>query len=391
MNPSTSASRSPLLAGVTVLELGTMVTAPLAGRMLADLGARVIKIENPAQGDPFRRHATGHDSPQFCAYNHGKESVALNLRETAGRAALLRMLESADVLIDNFRPGVLARLGLDDATLCAVNPRLVRCSITGFGRDGPYAQRPAYDSVALALSGVAALTVDPANPFFSGPTIADNVTGMYACYGVLGALYRRSQTGEGARIEINMLDASVAFIPDCIAIAGNLPGRITPHTRVAISQAYAVRCADEQLLALHLSSSQDNWLKLLGVLDRQEWQQDPRFASPASRASHFYVLNEMLGEAFRARPLSHWLSVLEAADLPHAPIRNVAEIADDPQLQHLGTLEDITSTSGTSYTAVRTPVLVDGVRPPIGSAPPTLGQHTEAVLAEFSARAPGGE
>lgn len=374
-----------LLDGVLVLELGTMVTAPLAGRMLADLGARVIKIENPGQGDPFRRHATQADSPQFCAYNHDKESVVLDLKSEAGQGAIRQLLASADVVIDNFRPGVMARLGLDDAQLEALNSKLIRCSITGFGTVGPYKNRPAYDSVALALSGVASLMLDPEAPFFSGPTISDNVTGMYACYGVLGALYRRAQTGQGARVEINMLDASVAFIPDCIAISSSLGRPMTPHTRPAISQAYSLICADGDMIALHLSSVQAVWLRLLNALKQPHWQEDVRFATPAERAQHFYELNDLLAATFAQRVSQDWLPILEAADIPHALVRSVSKVSDDSQLQALGTLDPLTSESGTSYTAVRCPILVDGERAPISTPPPRLGQHTEAVLAEFAA------
>ncbi len=376
-----------LLDGVLVVELGTMVTAPLAGRMLADLGARVIKVESPGQGDPFRRHATNQDSPQFCAYNHAKESVQLDLKSEDGHAAMLQLLRTADVVIDNFRPGVMDRLGLDDASLKALNPRLIRCSITGFGKAGPYRDRPAYDSVALAMSGVASLILDPRNPFFSGPTIADNVTGMYACYGILGALYRRTQSGEGTRIDINMLDASVAFIPDCIAIASALPRPMTPHTRPAISQAYSLVCSDGEMIALHLSSVQAVWLRLTEALGMVSWKQDARFLSPALRAENFYVLNDLLAETFCLQASSHWLPLLEAADIPHALVRGVSRVADDPQLQVLDTLRQTTSASGTVYTAVRCPLQVDGERAGIDAPPPQLGQHTEAVLMEFSVEA----
>ena len=180
-----------VLKGVRVVELSTMITAPLAGMMLADLGAEVIKVEHPEGGDPFRSFRGGHYSPHFTAYNRGKRSIKLDLRKDEGRAVLLKLIGRADILLENYRAGVMERLGLATGTLSAANPKLIHCSITGFGATGPYSERPAYDSVGLALSGIASLFLDPQNPQANGPTIPDNVTGMYACYGVLGALDER--------------------------------------------------------------------------------------------------------------------------------------------------------------------------------------------------------
>ena len=202
-----------VLDGVLVIELGTMITAPLAGMMLADLGARVIKVEHPKGGDPFRAYRGDLYSPHFSAYNRNKESVQLDLQSEKGQDALHKLIARADVLLDNYRPGVLGRLRLDDDTLSKLNSGLVRCSITGFGTDGPYRDRPAYDSVGIALSGLASLLLDPADPNAAGPTIADNVTGMYACNGILGALVNKAKTGRGSRVETNMLEVLDRFYP----------------------------------------------------------------------------------------------------------------------------------------------------------------------------------
>jgi len=179
-----------VLKGVRVIELGTMITAPLAAMMLADLGADVVKIERPDGGDPFRSFHGGLYSPHFIAFNRNKRSVALDLQSKTGKKTLRALLREADVLIDNYRSGVMDRLGLSAEFMRREYPSLIWCSITGFGADGPYALRPAYDAVAGALSGVASLTLDPTEPVASGPTIADNITGMYAAYGILGALLR---------------------------------------------------------------------------------------------------------------------------------------------------------------------------------------------------------
>ena len=192
-----------VLKGVRVVELGTMITAPLAGMMLADLGAEVIKIEHPQGGDPFRSFRGGQYSPHFVAYNRGKRSMQLDLGNEAGAAVLHKLLARSDILIENYRAGVMDRLSIGAGSLATTNPKLIHCSITGFGASGPYSGRPAYDSVGLALSGIASLFLDPENPQACGPTIPDNATGMFACYGILGALYERERTGRGRRVEVN--------------------------------------------------------------------------------------------------------------------------------------------------------------------------------------------
>ena len=223
-----------MLEGVTVLDLGTMITGPLAAMLLADMGADVIKVE-PPDGDPFRSFSKDGYSPQFVAYNRGKRSVVLDLRTADGQGALRRLLAGADVLIENYRPGTLARFGLP-AVLAAEFPRLVHCSITGFGRDGPYAARPAYDGVAQSYAGTLSLFLDPESPAVGGPTIADNVTGYTAALAVLGALVERGRTGRGRLVEVNMLEATMAFTPDAFTSQGM--GGAAPHnlSRVAASQ-----------------------------------------------------------------------------------------------------------------------------------------------------------
>src|SRR5215510_9424790 len=202
------------LDGVRVIELTTMITGPLAGMLLADLGAAVVKIENPDGGDPFRSFRGGHYGGHFIAYNRNKRSLTLDLRAERGRHVFRKLVRQADVLIDNFRPGVLDRLGLSYAELAQANPRLIHASITGFGADGPYRDRPSYDAVAQALSGVLSQFLDTQSPQPAGPTLSDNITGFYAAYAVLGALYERERTGTGCRIGTSMLEATIAFAPD---------------------------------------------------------------------------------------------------------------------------------------------------------------------------------
>jgi formyl-CoA transferase len=372
-----------LLDGVEVLELGTLITAPLAGMMLADLGANVLKIERPEGGDPFRNFRGGRYSPHFTAYNRGKRSMQLDLRTHKGREILLKLIATADVLLENFRPDVMARMELSRETLAAANPRLIHCSITGFGPTGPYSDRPCVDLVALALSGVASLFLDPDNPRVSGPTIADNVTGMYACYGILGALYEREQSGKGRYIEVNMLESAIAFIPDPFANETLIGLPNDPFTRVAMSQSYAVRCADGKLLAIQLSFAERFWEGLLAAIERPELAQDVRFATRQGRFTNYHGLVAELAVVFRTKPAAFWLSRLEAHDVPTAPIHTVREALDDPQVRHLGTFYEREHPTQGKVTGINRPIWIDGDRDVDALAPPTLGEHTSEVLGKL--------
>ncbi len=371
------------LDGILVVELGTMITAPLAGMMLADLGARVIKVEHPKGGDPFRAYRGDLYSPHFTAYNRNKESIQLDLQSLSGQDKLHRLLRHADVLLDNYRPGVLDRLRLDDRTLEQLNPRLVRCSITGFGDSGPYRERPAYDSVGIAMSGLASLLVDPEEPHAAGPTIADNVTGMYACYGILGALVSRGKTGKGARISTNMLESSIAFIPDTFATFTRLGIVSGPHTRVSTSQSYVFACSDGRLVALHLSTPDKFWKGLLAAIERPDLADDERFRTRDARVMHYEDLTSELAESFRAQPRAEWCRRLEAQDVPHAPVWSADEVIGDPQVRHLETFYEMRHSKEGAMTGIQRPVLIDGERGPNRMAAPTLGEHSAAITEEF--------
>jgi formyl-CoA transferase len=377
-----------VLKGVRVVELSTMITAPLAGMMLADLGAEVVKVEPPT-GDPFRSFRGGQYSPHFVAYNRGKRSIRLDLRQDAGRDAVLKLIARADILLENYRAGVMARLGLGPDVLQKTNPKLIHCSITGFGADGPYSERPAYDMVGLALSGIASLLVDPQAPQTTGPTIPDNATGMFACSGILGALYEREKTGKGRRVEINMLEAAIAFIPDPFANQTQLSIKNDPLTRVASSHSFAFRCADGKLLAVHLSSQSKFWEGLLTTIGRPELAQDPRFTTRDARIRNFVELTHALGDSIVTQPRAHWMALLEANDVPFAPVHNIEDVPDDPQVRHLGTFHTMKHPTEGDIVAIHRPVTIDGAREAHRLPAPTLGEHSAAVLTELGYDASG--
>ena len=372
-----------VLRGVRVVELGTMITAPLAGMMLADLGAEVIKVEHPEGGDPFRSFRGGLYSPHFAAYNRGKRSIKLDLRNEAGRDILLKLLGHADVLIENYRAGVMERLGLGADALTSANAKLIHCSITGFGATGPYSARPAYDSVGLALSGIASLFLDPNEPEASGPTIPDNATGMYACYGILGALFERERTGKGRRIEVNMLEAAISFIPDPFANHTQMGIWNDPLTRVASSHSFAFRCADGKLLAVHLSSQTKFWEGLLAALARPELASDARFKTSELRIRNFSELTRVLGEVVGGKSRADWMALLEQNDVPFAPVHNIPDVIADPQVHHLQTFRTLKHPTEGEITAIRRPVRIDGGRDGSDLPAPKLGEHTASVLKEL--------
>jgi crotonobetainyl-CoA:carnitine CoA-transferase CaiB-like acyl-CoA transferase len=371
------------LEGVRIIELTTMITGPLAGMLLADLGASVIKIENRENGDPFRYFRGGLYGGHFIAYNRNKRSMTLDLRSPRGKEILLALVRRSDVLIDNFRPGVLDRLGFADSVLIEANPRLIRASITGFGADGPYRDRPSYDAVAQSLSGVLSQFVDPQSPQVAGPTLADNITGFYAAYGVLGALYERERTGKGRRIETSMLEATIAFAPDAFINHKRYGVAVGPQTRVSASQSYAFRCSDGKLIAIHMSSQVKFWEGLLVAIERPDLATHPDFSTREQRIANYRALAGELAKSFATRPRGEWTQRLEAQDVPYAPVHNVDEVIADPQVQHLKTFYQVQHPKEGEVWGVYPPIFVDGKRPGTIAPPPVLGEHTTEILAEL--------
>lgn len=371
------------LSDILVIELGTVLTAPLAGMMLADMGARVIKVEHPDGGDPFRRHAGKLYSPHFTAYNRNKESIQLDLRSDEGKADLATLIAKADVLLDNYRSGVMSRLGFDDARLKDLNPRLIHCSITGFGAEGPYRDRPCYDAVAMALSGVSSQMIDPERPSLNGPSMSDNITGMYAAYGILAALHKRSRNGEGARVELSMLEASIAFSPEGYSQYTRL-GRVPePLSRVSVSQSYAFRCADGRLVSVHLSSVEKFWQGFVNAIERPDLLTDERFSTPAARAGHYLELAETVGTTMETQSREEWCRRFEANDVPFAPVNSVPEVMEDPQVKHLDVFYQVEHPEHGAITSIHRPVRINGERGPVDKAPPALGEHNDSIRAEF--------
>jgi crotonobetainyl-CoA:carnitine CoA-transferase CaiB-like acyl-CoA transferase len=373
-----------VLQGVRVLEQGTFITGPACGMLLGDLGADVIKIEQPGTGDPFRAFKGGLYSPHFQTYNRNKRSITLNPKEPPDRERLHALVKTADVYIQNFRPGVAEQLGVGEPQLRALNPRLIYCSISGFGATGPAADRPSYDTVAQAASGYLKLLVNPANPRVVGPAIADAVTGFYAAYGVLGALYERSRTGRGRKVEVSMLEAMTHWNLDAFThfySAGEVMG---PFSRPRVSQSYVMECKDGKWVALHMSSPEKFWQGLANAIERPGIFADPRFATREARIAHQEAMIEVLAERFATRTRTEWCNRLLAEDVPHAPMYDTDEALEDPQARHLQLLVSAQHPTMGEFRTVRPPVSFDGERSLSVRPPPTLGEHNgeiDAMLA----------
>jgi crotonobetainyl-CoA:carnitine CoA-transferase CaiB-like acyl-CoA transferase len=369
-----------VLSGVRVVEHGTFITGPAASMLLADLGADVIKVEQPA-GDPFRAFRGGTYSPHYQTYNRNKKSVRLDTRQRDDLVRFEGLITEADVYIQNFRPGVADKLGAGEARLRELNPRLIYCAISGFGADGPAAGRPVYDTVAQAASGFLKLLINPANPRVVGPAIADALTGFYAAYGILGALYEREKqkTTKGRRVEVSMFEAMTHFNLDAFTHLFSEGEVMGPYSRPSVSQSYVLPCADGEWIALHMSSPPKFWQGLAKAIEQPTLFEDPRFASREARIEHQGDLIELLRSLFVQRERAEWCRRLEALDVPYAPMYATDEVPDDPQAKHLQLFVDAAHPQGGRWRTVRSPVSFDGERALEVTAPPLLGDH-DAVL-----------
>lgn len=377
------------LADITVLEMGTFITGPAAGMLLADLGAKVIKIEQPVTGDPFRAFKGGLYSPHYQTYNRNKHSVTLNTRDPDDLAVFDALVADADVFIQNFRPGVAAKLGVDADRLRAINPRLVYASISGFGAEGPDRDRPAFDTVAQAASGFLRLLVNPANPRVVGPAIADSMTGFYTALGVLAALNERHATGRGRRVETSMFESMCHFNLDDFThlfSAGEIMG---PLSRPHVSQSYVFECSDAKWIALHMSSPAKFWENLAEVVGRPDMLSLPEFKGRDERIANYENVVALLAPLFRQRKRDEWCDLLTAREVPHSAMRTSEEAATCPQAEALGlVVEDANGPQG-PFRTIRFPVSFDGERMTDVVAPSLLGADNDAITEPLRKRPPG--
>ena len=374
------------LNGITVLEFASYVSGPYAGMMLGDLGAEVIKIEPAGGGDPFRGWGAADYSATFGSVNRNKKSVILDLKSEQGRATAVALAARADVLIENYRPGAMARLGLGYESLQKLNPRLVYVSITGFGSSGPYADRAGYDTVGQAMSGLLSVLTNLSNPEPMGISLSDHLTGMMAAYGTLGALMARERTGRGQRVETSLLAASVAFLGENAARFFETGSRPTRETRARSAQVYAFTDVAGRGFVVHLSSPAKFWEGLTVAAGHLEWQQDPRFRTKKDRQQNYHALRDSLADIFRTREREHWLQLLREHDVPSAPIYTLDEVFADPQVKHLGLRRELPHPKIGHVALVGGGISLSDTPVEIRSVAPDYGQHTDEILARIASR-----
>lgn len=373
-----------LLSGVRVIELGTYITGPAASMHLADLGADVIKVERPGTGDPFRAFKGGLYSPHYQTYNRNKRSIALDTKQPQDLKVLHDLVSTADVFIQNFRPGVAERLGAGEDQLREVNPGLIYCAISGFGRSGPAKDRPAYDTVAQAAAGYLRLLTPPENPRVIGPAIADAVTGQYAALGIMAALLHRERNGgQGRRLDISMLEAMAHFNLDSFTHYFSEGEVMGPLSRPVVSQSYTFQCSDGKWVAIHMSSPRKFWEGLLAATEQTQLDEDPRFHERLERIQHQDELIRHMTPIFKQRSRDQWCERLLAAGVPHSPAYDSNEALEDPQAKHLRLAVEGPGANQPTFTTVRAPYNFDGEPDLEVLPPPTLDQHGAEIREEL--------
>ena len=375
------------LAGITVVDLTRVLAGPYCTMMLADLGARVIKVERPGSGDDARAIGPfiGGKSAYFVSLNRGKESIALDLKDERDRKILMALLERADVLIENYRPGALERLGFAWETLHARYPRLVYAAVSGFGHTGPERERPAYDLVAQAMGGIMSLTGQPeGDPVRAGTSLGDITAGLFACAGINAALFEREQTGLGRKIDIGMLDCQVAILENAIArqqATGEVPGPIgSRHPSITPFDSFVTRDGFVVIAA----GNDGLFEKLCAALERRELAADPRFTTNALRTQHQSELKHELERTTKTRDSATWLARLEAAGVPCGPIQDIGQVMAHPQTLARNMIVPLDEPGLTDFKVAGNPIKISGMADPKRKpASPALDGNRQALLDEL--------
>lgn len=374
------------LDGIRILDLTQIMAGPFCTMLLADLGAEVIKVERPAGGDDSRRMGSANDagdSLAFLAVNRNKWGIALDIRHTEGQAILRRLIESSDVLVENFRPGTMKRLGFDYDAVSQYRPDVVYCSISGYGQTGPYASHGGFDLVAQAMAGIISVTGTPENPAKSGVPLSDLNAGLFASHAILAALLYRSRTGLGQYVDTSLWEAALAYTiweTNEYWETGIPPvGLGTAHRNSAPYQTF--RTANGTL-ALG-AANQRNWEKLVSALGRHDLLNDPRFQTNASRLAHRQILEESLGHTFLERSTEEWTAILHEAGVPSGPVLNMAEVYAHPQTQARDMHLLVDHPTRGSVHAIGMPVKYSKTPGAIQRPAPLLGQHTFRILRDL--------
>jgi formyl-CoA transferase len=385
------------LSHLVVLDLSRVLAGPWCTQLLADLGAEVMKIEKPGSGDdtrswgpPFLKDTQGRDTAEaayYLACNRGKKSVAVDFTQSEGQAIVRELARSADIIVENFKLGGLAKYGLDYAKLSTVNPRLVYCSITGFGQTGPYAERAGYDFIIQGMGGFMSVTgerddLPGGGPQKAGIAISDLMTGMYACTAILAAIAQRELSGAGQYIDVSLLDAQVAMMAVMnmnYLVSGTPPDRAgNAHQNIVPYQVFA--CADGHLILAVGNDAQ--FARFCEIAGKTEWARDPRFAANAERVKRRDVLVPLIEAVMHSRTQGEWLAALEAVGVPCGPINRLDQVFADPQVRARGMRFDLPHRLSGTVPQVGNPLHFSATPVAYTQTPPLLGEHTSAVLSQ---------
>jgi CoA:oxalate CoA-transferase len=372
------------LDGIRVLDLTQFLSGPYATQILADLGADIIKLEPPT-GDPIREvppYFVGEDSVYFLCINRNKRSIAVDMKVSEGRALAKKLALASDIVMENFRPGVAERLGLSADALRAQKPSLIWCAISGFGQDGPYRNKPAYDMIVQALSGGMSLTGETGGaPVRAGIPIADLSAGLYAAIAVLAALNKRHTTGTGEIIDIAMLDCQVAML--CYQAAYYLHSGVVParqgrgHESIPTYRSFAAKDGNHIVIT---ANTERMWQGLVRALDREEWLADARFTTNRERLANKEILWPLLEDAFLAKTAEEWIVALEAEAVPVGIVNTLERVMTDPQILHRHMVFDLKAGDGGHVRVAGNPIKLGDNAPELAHYPPALGADTAAVL-----------
>ncbi len=372
------------LSDVRVVDLTRVLAGPYCTMMLGDLGAEVIKVEVPGLGDESRQWGppwAGGESAYYLCVNRNKKSITLNLKDEEARTLLVELVKKSDVLVENFKVGTLERLGLGYETLREVNPGLVYCSITGFGPEGPYKDRPGYDFIVQAMGGIMSITGEPEGPPMKvGVAIVDITTGMFAAYAIVAALRHRDRTGRGQRIDISLLESQVAWLANVASnylVSGEVPRRYgNAHPNIVPYQTFPTA---DGWIAVAVGNDRQ-FERLCKVIGRPELADDPKFATNPSRVRNRDVLVPILEKVFLGRSTEEWCQVLLEADIPVGPINTVDKVLSDPQVIARSMVQEIDHPSAGRVKLVGPPYKLADTPARLRFHPPLLGEHTEEIL-----------
>ena len=375
---------SGALEGFTCIDVSGHVAGPYASSLLGDLGCDIIKVELPRGGDTHRGRNPKYEGygPSFRALNRNKKSVTLDLRQKKGSEILRKLLATADIFLENFRPPTRARLGLDYDELAKLNPKLIHCSISGYGQSGPYRDKPGFDTIGQALSGMMSLVTDLDDPKVAGVSFVDHTAGIFAAHGIMAALLARAKTGKGQFIDVSLLQVAIAFIESHVADYLN-GGEAVSRENFPKGRIYSLLDCEGKPFMVHLSSHNQAWEGLLRAGELDNLIGDPRFATNKHRTDRHDEIVQLLRAQFRTNEREYWLARLDAHQIPHAPINTIAEVFDNPQIKHLGIPKKITHPKMGTSNLVGSPINMSATPPQFFRAAPLLGEHTHEVMAQL--------